>query len=257
MDLAGEDGNEAAARLEAELELLLAMYPDAITFSSRARELRYSHPTNAPGLKATATLVLRLPDAYPVRDFPEVISAVGSRKEDLRSVTKTAFEKPDVAPGEEVLDALVLCFQELLSPQDSPPEQAVPHPTPLSPGRDVRPKTVIIWLHHLLNTNKRKLALSPSMSDSGIVGVTKPGYPGVLVFSGPGAIVDSHVSELRHQKWQAFEVRYDTDDESETKSTWRFSHDKGIREVESMSDVVQAILEPEHRELFLSSIGVK
>ncbi|KAI3326806.1 hypothetical protein HD806DRAFT_488260 [Xylariaceae sp. AK1471] len=114
-------------------------------------------------------------------------------------------------------------------------------------------RTVVIWLHHLLNTNKRKLALNPSMTGSRISGVTKPGYPGLLIFSGEGSAVDSHVLELRNQRWQAFQIRYDTGDSE----VWQFKHGAGICEVESMSDVVQSIVDPQLREVFLGCIGVK
>ncbi|EXJ90514.1 hypothetical protein A1O1_03617 [Capronia coronata CBS 617.96] len=105
------------------------------------------------------------------------------------------------------------------------------------------PKTVIIWLHHLLALSKRKLAVtpttttttisttgttmssssssSPSSSNSiSISGLTKPGYPGIMVFSGPKDLVDAHVRELRGLNWQAFQVRYDSDDEKEDGMGW-------------------------------------
>ncbi|KAL2429948.1 hypothetical protein ABEF95_013413 [Exophiala dermatitidis] len=89
-------------------------------------------------------------------------------------------------------------------------------------------KTVIIWLHHLLALSKRKLAVTPSTtahthtttgtlssssSVSGISGLTKPGYPGIMIFSGPRDLVDAHVAQLRALNWQAFQVRYDSDED--------------------------------------------
>ncbi|KIW19894.1 hypothetical protein PV08_00469 [Exophiala spinifera] len=104
-------------------------------------------------------------------------------------------------------------------------------------------KTVIIWLHHLLATSKRKLAVSqphvnsnsnsnsttktakakakptsaspPSVSASTISGMTKPGYPGILLFSGPRDLVDAHVKELKDLNWQAFSKRYDSDEDTD------------------------------------------
>ncbi|KAI0479715.1 hypothetical protein F4859DRAFT_477098 [Xylaria cf. heliscus] len=252
---------EAAERLAAELDLLLAMYPDSLTFSPKARELKYSHCSDdEANAKPPAVLLLRLPDTYPLDGFPEAISATGHYKEDLRSATRATFCSIGAPAGEEVLDALLLAFGNLAGSQADSRRNATTQVTGQSASQTavaLANRTVIIWLHHLLNTNKRKLALNPSMADSKVSGVTKPGHPGVLVFSGERSAVESHVSELRSQRWQAFQVRYDTDDGGVPSEMWRFKHGEGIREVESMSDVTQSIVDPQQRGLFLSSMGVK
>ncbi|KAI0406444.1 hypothetical protein F4802DRAFT_557594 [Xylaria palmicola] len=251
---------EAAERLEAELDLLLAMYPESLSFSPKARELKYSQGDDEPGARRPAVLLLRLPDNYPLEGFPEVISATGHDREDLRSAAKAAFGSAGATAGEEVLDTLLLAFNDLVSSREGPHQsRAVQTPRqPESAGANaLANRTVIIWLHHLLNTNKRKLALNPSTDGSNIVGLTKPGYPGVLLFSGERGAVASHVSELRNQRWQAFQIRYDTDDSGAQSDIWLFAHGAGIREVESMSDATRAIEDPQQREVFLASIGVK
>ena len=249
-------GEEAADRLQAELELLEAMYPEAISFLPKAREVKYVHAD------PSGTLVLRLPDLYPAVSLPEAITATGPRWEDLRSATKDAIAGLQLAPGEEVLDAIILSFQELLA-------SCVPsNPMQGEQTGDAREKeqsrTVVIWLHHLLNTNKRKLALNPSISGpQPISGLTKPGYPGILVFSGPKTSVDAHVAELRAQRWQAFQVRYDSEDRTsggdapKESDCWSFEHGTGIREVESMSELVQGLSDPRQREVFLDTVGVR
>ncbi|KAI1126723.1 hypothetical protein F5Y10DRAFT_244198 [Nemania abortiva] len=250
---------EAAERFEAELDLLFAMYPDSLSFSPKARELKYLHCDDEFGGKPPAVLLLRLPDTYPVNGSPEIISATGCYKEDLRSAAKAAFCSIGAPAGEEVLDVLLLAFRDLVLAQNSDPRVATQKTdqSELDESNTHTNRTVIIWLHHLLNTNKRKLALSPSMASSTVSGVTKPGYPGVLVFSGERSAIESHISELRNQRWQAFQVRYDTDDGEAPVEIWQFKHGAGIREVESMSDVAQSIVDPQHREVFLSAIGVK
>ncbi|KAI0854751.1 hypothetical protein F4860DRAFT_522503 [Xylaria cubensis] len=248
---------EAAERFEAELELLLAMYPESLSFSPKARELKYSHNSDDEArAKTPAVLLLRLPDTYPLEGLPEVISATGHYKEDLRSAARVAFGSIEAPAGEEVLDALLLAFRDLATSQEDPRHNATTETIRNSePQRTNR--TVIIWLHHLLNTNKRKLALNPSMAGSKVSGITKPGYPGVLIFSGERSAIESHVSELRNQRWQAFQVRYDTDDGGASSEIWRFMHGEGICEVESMSDIAKSIVDPQQRELFLGSIGIK
>ncbi|GAW17924.1 hypothetical protein ANO14919_073930 [Xylariales sp. No.14919] len=251
---------EAAERFGAELDLLLAMYPDSLGFSPKARELKYSHRHDESSAKPPAVLILRLPDTYPLSGLPEVISATGHYREDLRSATKAAFCSIGAPAGEEVLDALLLAFRDLVSSQESLHRNTALQEAsrPKSSETNVPAnRTVIIWLHHLLNTNKRKLALNPSMVGSDISGITKPGHPGVLIFSGESSAVESHVVELRNQRWQAFQIRYDTDNAGAPSEIWQFKHGAGICEVGAMSDVAQSIVDPALKEVFLGSIGVK
>ncbi|KAJ8131849.1 hypothetical protein O1611_g1774 [Lasiodiplodia mahajangana] len=251
---------EAAERFEAELDLLHAMYPESLSFSSKARELKYSYCEDESSGKSPAILLLRLPDTYPLDGSPEVISATGHYKEDLRSATKAAFCSIGAPKGEEVLDVLLLTFRDLiLAQEDSNPRGTRTGTKRSELGKNDAPanRTVVVWLHHLLNTNKRKKASNPSVNGSKISGVTKPGYPGVLIFSGERNAVESHLSELRNQRWQAFRVRYDTDDGEEPSGVWQFKHGTGVCEVESMSDVAQSIVNPQQRDVFLTSIGVK
>ena len=253
--------NAAADRLEAELALLEAMYPEALSFSPKAREVKYVH-ANPSGL-----LVLRLPDLYPeAGGLPETITATGPQREDLRSAAKEAIAGLCLTTGEEVLDAIILNFQELLGALAStyPGTEGQVDGTGAGAGEENRSRTVVIWLHHLLNTNKRKLALNPSISGpQPISGLTKPGYPGILVFSGPKTSVDAHVAELRAQRWQAFQVRYDSEDRTsggdapKESDCWSFEHGTGIREVESMSELVQGLSDPRQREVFLDAVGVR
>ncbi|KXJ96304.1 hypothetical protein Micbo1qcDRAFT_199132 [Microdochium bolleyi] len=253
---------EAASRLAAELEILSAMYPDpgAVTYMPRGRELRFTIPspwietgTGTRGSTGAATLVLRLPELYPVTGHPEILTASsGNSHQDLRDPTKAAVDAFGLPAegGEEVLDALILAFLEVVEAEQQQQTTAGSddhHKGAGRPSGDVaddgthsarqqqqqqqqpkrQHKTVIIWLHHLLNTNKRKLALHPTLQQSlphtshtapatpsrGITGVTKPGYPGVLLYSGPRDLVAAHVASLRAQRWQAFQVRYDSDDD--------------------------------------------
>jgi len=89
-----------------------------------------------------------------------------------------------------------------------------------------------------------------------------------MVFSGPRDLVALHVRELKALNWQAFQVRYDSDDDNHSdeavagqngsQGQWAFAHGAGkIVEVESMAEVVSAIVSEEHRQLFLKAVGVK
>lgn len=173
-------------------------------------------------------------------------------------------------------------------------------------------KTVIIWLHHLLATSKRKLATSPptvmamatartttstgtqpsptttTTTTTTLSGVSKPGYPGILIYSGATELVDAHVRDLRALKWQAFQVRWDSAEEVEERqgkkvykkqeevveeergrmdededvsgmtTEWEFTHGKGkVVEVATMAELVGAVVGEKHRKVVLGVLGVK
>lgn len=242
-----------AERRQIEVELLQAMYPDQIRYDYRTCELKYTSTS-------AGTIVLRLPEQYPAQGLPDVISATDSAKSDVRARTKAVVLELDLAEGEEMLDAVIQGF-ETISGASTDMRVTDPGKEEEEDARICKQKTVVIWLHHLLNTNKRKLALGPTQSAAtdipggSISGITKPGYPGILVYSGPEALVVAHVTELRQQKWQAFQVRYE--EVFEKGNEWLFEHGEEIREVESMSDVVHDIVGEEHRNLFLKATGVK
>jgi hypothetical protein len=210
-----------------EFELLLSMYPEEVTFDKRCSELSYKHPSGR--------LCLRIPPKYPLHAAPEVLSATGPSKQDVRDAVVGSIQRQQ--PGDSCLDAVIADFSALIAAlefeehETSKQQHALEEQTRLATNKSV--KTVVIWLHHLLATSKRKQALSPAGSDSTYVtGFTKPGYPGVLVFSGPTVAVDAHVQALKHQRWQAFQLRYEAD------VTWRFKHGNGIIEVETMGEAV-------------------
>jgi hypothetical protein len=261
--------DEGVERLGHELELLEAMYPECIAFDAKGRELKYSPAPSEDGL-SKGVLVLRLPDTYPASGLPDLITAKDTRGWDARTKVSAAFAKLGVAEGEEALDSYLLAFQDFLTESagkvgSGQQDAAVTDTQDGQEDRKQQPhKTVVIWLHHLLNTNKRKLALNPSLDGPSVSGLTRPGHPGVMVFSGPRAAVDSHVSELRSQRWQAFQVRYDSSEEEEEGGggggdgrAWGFTHGAGIREAESLGALAQGISGPEHREVFLRVMGLK
>lgn len=225
--------SEHDERVSTELELLQSIYPDQVVFTAKGRELTYT--------STYGNLKLRLLDGYLQDSLPEVISA-SAGKQDLRDQVKQQVEQCVI--GEEVLDAVINDFIELNSTSVS---EEIASENTVTTANDDAKATIIVWLHHLLNTNKRKLALHPAASVSGI---TKPGYPGVLIYSGPAKDVQEHVNELKSQKWQAFQPRLETEDE------WTFKHGKGVVEVEAMKDIV-ADIGDERKEEFMEAMRMK
>ncbi|EAT91770.1 hypothetical protein HBI56_010910 [Parastagonospora nodorum] len=223
------------SRLELEMELLEAMYPEQASYETKARELKF--------IQNGALLQLRLPDSYPESGLPDVIAASDASKTDIRAATKTAIKELGLMEGEEALDAIIVAFQSVLESAST----AQPSTTTGSNDNDTC-RTVIIWLHHLLALTKRKLALSPTT----LSGITKPGYPGIMIFSGPASAVTEHVNTLKAENWQAFQVRY------EENLLWKFGHGKGVKEVETMAEVVKGVEgAKEQKDEFLKAVGIK
>jgi hypothetical protein len=220
--------SDAEERLDNELALVLAMYPDQVEWDPHSREATFRLPN--------ACLKLRLQDDYLTTGRPVILSASVGKTDLSDAVRQRLLE--EFKPGEEILDSTIMIFDELAAHHELEASSQSPEPTSSSSattmdgtesGGDL---TIIVWLHHLLNTNKRKLALSP---DASVSGITKPGYPGVLVYSGPEKAVREHVNDLKGQNWAAFQVRL------EAQEAWEFSHGSGVREVEAMGDVVAAV----------------
>ncbi|KAK4549002.1 hypothetical protein LTR36_008775 [Oleoguttula mirabilis] len=223
-------------RLAAELSLLDAIYPDQVQYHEKGREVSYR--------TESGSFQLRLPDEYLASALPEVLSA-SAGKTDLRGKLKQRISEYDT--GEEVLDSIVLAFNEIAEAAEASSE-ARKQADGAHAGDHEGKATIIVWLHHLLNTNKRKQALSPSSPD--VSGVTKPGYPGVLLYSGPAKAVHEHVNELKQQNWQAFQVRLESDEE------WTFAHGKGVKEVEAMKGVVAEVGDVQ-KETFMEAMRMK
>jgi len=231
--------NNQDGRLAAEVALLESMYPDQLHFDQKAQEVSYK--------SANGSLQVRLPAGYLHDSLPDILAASAVRR-DLRSDLKK--RTADLAIGEEVMDSIIAIFDELREEVEG---EAASNSSNMAKVKENDPKsepkaTIIVWLHHLLNTNKRKQALSPP--SAAVSGLSKPGYPGVLVYSGPSSGVHEHVNELKQLNWAAFQVRLETDEE------WIFEHGNGVKEVEAMKSLVAEVGEA-RREEFMEAMRMK
>ncbi|KAJ9637671.1 hypothetical protein H2201_006817 [Coniosporium apollinis] len=238
-----------SSALEDELALLEAMYPEEVTYNTKSSEVTYVQANTYANLR------LRIPPGYPSTALPDVISASGVQKQDLREQIRR-IEK-ELLLGEPALDAIIAGFQELAASVGENDQRRIDSNADHANGGRMRPSseepadkklTTIIWLHHLLATSKRKQVLAPTLP--GVSGVSKPGYPGILIFSGPAGSVRQHVQELKQLKWQAFQVRYEEEEE------WKLNHGTGVIEVETMGEVVKEIGQ-ERKEEFMSVMRMK
>ncbi|KIW08761.1 uncharacterized protein PV09_00699 [Verruconis gallopava] len=227
--------------LHNEIALVQAMYPDETSYDIKSSRLNFKH------LKGE--IELRLPASYPSLSTPGLISATGPSKCDLRAEVNQILASQQA--GEPCLDAIIAEFVALIE-KLATEAHTTGSPSSTARGSD-QSKTTIIWLHHLLATSKRKQALWPQvLGASEISGITKPGYPGVMIFSGPSNDIDEHVHTLKQLRWQGFQVR------CETEGRWSFKHGRGIVEVESMAEVVNDLEEVrEQRNIFMEAMKMQ
>jgi hypothetical protein len=105
---------------------------------------------------------------------------------------------------------------------------------------------ILIWIHHLLSTTKRKAILALEA----LRGLSKPGYPGILVLQGPKDALDNAVTNLKAMKWQAMQVRAEIEcNDKQLKD--------GIHEVEKVSEVVEKLEELQLGDWCLSALRMK
>ena len=92
-------------RLENEVALVQAMYPDQVTWNAHSREILFKNTNSA--------ITLRLQDDYLTTGRPVVVSASVGKRDMSGEVKKRLIE--EFSPGEEVLDATIMIFDELVA----------------------------------------------------------------------------------------------------------------------------------------------
>ncbi|GAA5997175.1 uncharacterized protein JCM10292_000077 [Rhodotorula paludigena] len=131
----------------------------------------------------------------------------------LRRALDEAVEA--VQSGDEPLPVFTVytALQEHLAAH--PPVSSAPSDRPVQPARP-RPtgplqlKTVLLWSHHLLATSKRKDIVAWS-TELELYGLSKPGYPGVIIVEGLAHNADEFVYRIKQLQWKALQVRCELD----------------------------------------------
>ncbi|KAF2467215.1 uncharacterized protein BDR25DRAFT_235102, partial [Lindgomyces ingoldianus] len=144
-------------------------------FNCRSRDLKFSD--------TTPLLQLWLPEIYPDAHLTYVRSASESSKKTFAIRVKTGIARLDLAEGEEAMDAIVGYFLRTIAKTNITNYNNIA----------LASQTVVIRLHHLLALSKRKLALSPRSTTSS---VTKPCYPGAMIFASPVSAVAGYFNAL-------------------------------------------------------------
>ncbi|GAA5908076.1 uncharacterized protein JCM6883_004109 [Sporobolomyces salmoneus] len=181
--------------------------------------------TAPPELEILPSLLLRIaPEAdlfveYKLNDLPTFTLHAGSldRDDQARLAAEVARETEENAQTIATLPVFTLftSIKEWLvsNPLEPTPtsnaNQEERRPAPPSSG-PIALKCTLIWSHHLLATSKRKdiVAWSTELS---LAGISKPGYPGVIVIEGSRENVDEFVWRIKQLQWKALQIRCEQD----------------------------------------------
>jgi hypothetical protein len=196
-------------------------------------------------------LFFTLPLSYPSKRNPIVaVSAPRlseSQRQSLQKELNSILDGLSSSTEERLLE-IVEAFREQIPTAStiSAIEATTLEPSVSSnPVPDIPAFVVLIWFHHLLSTTKRKAIKS---LDS-LRGISKPGYPGILVLQGPKLALDEAITDLKSMRWQAIQVR------GEIECVKLLQN--GIHEVEKVAEVVAKMEEIELGDWCLSALKMK
>lgn len=117
---------------------------------------------------------------------------------------------------------------------------------------------VVLWMHHLLATSKRKgiVQLAKELS---LAGYSKPGYPGSVYVEGQADNVNSFVEELKSWRWQAIQQRASV--AVPVSDLALLAGSKGIEEVHGLGEIVEGLKRSEKSgkvaELYIEAMKIK
>lgn len=172
---------------------------------------------------------LTLPREYPSRSNPIATCNAPNLSKDQHHLLQTALNdrlEEMSSSTEERIFEIVEFFADCIPEHPPFPETAGVHTEKIESSSTT--STVLIWFHHLLSTRKRKDILALST----VRGISKPGYPGILVLQGAKHNVNDAITELKGMRWQAIQVRAELEDHDTLL-------DDRIHEVESIAQVVE------------------
>ncbi|GAA5899178.1 hypothetical protein JCM5296_000358 [Sporobolomyces johnsonii] len=143
-------------------------------------------------------------------------SATLDRDDQMRLATEVERQKEELGCDDPSLPGFTIftSLQEYLAanPVKAPSRSSQDLPRTASPPKSgpLQLKTTLIWSHHLLATSKRKDIVAWS-TELTLFGISKPGYPGVIVVEGAKEQVDEFVWRIKQLQWKALQIRCEQD----------------------------------------------
>lgn len=157
---------------------------------------------------ASHTLCYTLPLQYPNSCKPHVFLSCGAEvPNESRTKLRASLSKivDSQVEGIECLDTIASEFRRFLADETDAVSSEAPSSIlggtnagsdAISRNLDGHGLRIILWMHHLLATTKRRAIVQYS-KELGLAGFSKPGYPGAVYVEGPADQVKVFVRELK------------------------------------------------------------
>ena len=120
----------------------------------------------------------------------------------------------------------------------------------------------LLYSHHIINPNKRKVVIEWAL-ELGLGGLSKIGWPGVIVVEGPECGCKEYVRRLQHLRWKHLAVRGEQQEQAQAGSGEAGIDGlrrlpRGFQELgkDQMSEMAQKCREAGLEELFLTSMKI-
>lgn len=190
-------------RQQNEIALLQSMYPEELHIVKQPKTSEDDFEVEIRLNAAHSLSFVLSPQTYPASSVPQVFLSFGSDvsndvRKRLRACLREIVEQQE--PGTECVDLIAGDFRQALGDMEAvaadddamrndtqQPEANIPQSQGLR---------VILWMHHLLATSKRRAIVQLS-KELGLGGFSKPGYPGSVYVEGEASAVRSFVDELK------------------------------------------------------------
>ncbi|KAF2143507.1 uncharacterized protein K452DRAFT_357804 [Aplosporella prunicola CBS 121167] len=236
------DTEENRERQLNEITLLETMYPEEIRIIKNPQGPDEDFELEIQ-LDTAHSLSFVLPWLYPTSSPPHVFVSFGPgvQNDDRKQLRARLREIVDrQVPGIECVDLIVGDFKQALEDFESDRQaQAAQHaaPRPTHKTEEAEGLRVVLWMHHLLATSKRRAIVQLSKELS-LAGYSKPGYPGSVYVEGEASNVRSFVDELKSMRWQAIQERA-SEVTPVPALTLISSGQIGVEEVQGLGDIVE------------------
>ncbi|KAH7025590.1 hypothetical protein B0J12DRAFT_585010 [Macrophomina phaseolina] len=180
------------------------------------------------------------PRSYPASSVPQVFASFGpnvsnGERKRLRARLRDIVGQQEA--GIECVDLIISDFRQALDDLHAAAchGAAQRHYDAPKEARQSEGLRVVLWMHHLLATSKRRAIVQLS-KELGLGGFSKPGYPGSVYVEGEASAVRAFVDELKTMRWQAIQERA-----SESVPLASIALAPGIQEVQGLGNVAEGL----------------
>lgn len=194
------DAAENRERQQNEVALLESMYPDELHIIKQPKNLDEDFELEVRLDQAHSMSFVLSPQIYPASSGPQVFLSFGpdipnDARKRLRACLRDIVDNQD--PGIECVDLIIGDFRQALSDMSATDNSTqTANQQPKAETSQTQGLRVVLWMHHLLATSKRRAIVQLSRELS-LAGFSKPGYPGSVYVEGEATAVKTFVDELK------------------------------------------------------------